>query len=152
MERFCRRRRRCDSQAVGGGSLLAPGLLTARLPVPVWRLPGPTRPSQCSDGSPFEKSSRYPDGVMPGVQVGRDQDSVNSKPCQTAPSLPPCVKPGQPQGLAQKVGFSLGGSDTEVLIGAGAGEMAGPLYPAWLLLVWICPSWLGKSMAVLCPF
>ena len=88
------------------------------------------------------------------MQVGRDWDSVNSKLYQTPPpdpAPPCCVKPGQPQALGQKVGFSLGGSDTEVLTGAGAGKTAGPLYPAWLL-VWICPSWLGKGMTVLCPF
>lgn len=61
------------------------------------------------------------------------------------------VKPGQPQALGQEVGFSLGGSETELLTDTGVGQVAGPFYPAWLLLV-DCLSWLGKSTAVLCPF
>lgn len=41
-------------------------------------------------------------------------------------------KPGQPQALGQKVGFSLGGSETEVLTGAGIGQLVF-FNPAWLL-------------------
>lgn len=46
----------------------------------------------------------------------------------------PPMKPGQPQALGQKVGFSLGGSGTEVVTGTGVGQTAGPFYPAWLLV------------------
>lgn len=60
------------------------------------------------------------------------------------------MKPSQPQALGQKVGFSLGGSETEALTGTGVGQTAGPFYPAWLLLV-ICPSWLGERTAGPCP-
>lgn len=84
--------------------------------------------------------------------MGCGQDSVTAK----LPSLamrtppPPSMKPGQPQALGQKVGFSFGGSETEALTGTGVGQTAGPFHPAWLLLVDF-PSWLGKRTAGLCP-
>lgn len=66
------------------------------------------------------------------------QDSDNAKLPSLArhhPPAPPPVKPGQPQALGQKVGFSFGGSETEALTDTGVGQTAGPFHPAWLLLV-----------------
>lgn len=52
-------------------------------------------------------------------------------------------KPGQPQALGQKVGFSLGGSETEALTGAGIGQLV--FFILLGFFKWICPSWQGES-------
>ena len=72
------------------------------------RLPGPTQPSWCSDGSAFEESGRYPAGQARGCEWGR---SSTVKGLRVFPDS--AMKPGWPQALGRKVNFSLGPSETE---------------------------------------
>lgn len=69
-------------------------------------------------------------GPGQGMRVGCAQDpQLQASSLAKVPS-----EPGQPQALGQKVGFSLGGSETENHAGAGVGGLV-LFMPRWLLLV-----------------
>lgn len=90
-----------------------------------------------------------------GTQLGPGQGcewgmttTLSTPSLRVLPDSP--EKPGQPQALGQKVGFSLGGSETEVLTGAVIGQLV--FFILLGFFKWICPSWQVRAKQSCVPF
>lgn len=117
--------------------LLSPSLLTALLPVlGRMQLPGPSPPSRCSDGSPFEESGRYPAGPGQGLRVGCDGDFFNSGPSSLARS--PLGNLASHRFWGKKAVFSRGVQKLRTITGAGVGELLLSYLPRLLLVALSC--------------